>query len=84
MSKYRAAGEHGAVLEHIAPPGVGTGVDAHVVRDEVQDVRHAVRGERLHERVVVVGGTQLRVQLVVVRDVVAVRTARPGRQIGDV
>ena len=71
-------GEHRArpVLEHIAPPSVGVDVEPHVVRDEVEDVPHVPRGERVREGVVIGFGPELGIELVVVADVVAVQAAR--------
>ena len=68
-------GRAGTVLEQIVPPGVGAGPDAHVVRHEVDDVPHAVRGNRRRERRVRLGAAHLRIDFVVVGDVVAVRAA---------
>ena len=68
-------GRAGPVLEQVVPPGVVAGPDAHVVRDEVDDVAHAVCGERRAELVVRGGASDLRVDLVVIADVVAVGAA---------
>ena len=71
-----------AVLQHVAPPLVPGRVDAHVVRHEVDDVAHAERAERLDEPREAGRPAELRVDRVVVGDVVAVRAARPGREVG--
>ena len=72
----------GAVLQHVEPPGVGVARDAHVVRHDIKNeteallaepVRHAVEGGR---------AAQLRVERVVVGDVVAVRAAGPAAEAG--
>ena len=65
-----------AVLQHIEPPDVVGAHHAHVVRHHVQDLAHAVRLERVDERFEVLAASDLRVERVVVDDVVAVLAAR--------
>jgi hypothetical protein len=74
---------HGAraVFEQVAPPRVGRRADAHVVGDEVHHVAHALVGDGGREGVVRFASANLRVDLVVVADVVAVRAARFSREV---
>ena len=65
----------GAVLEHVEPPGVGVARDAHVVRHHVQDEPEPARGQRGGHPVEGGGAAELRVERVVVGDVVAVGAA---------
>ncbi len=64
-----------AVLEHVHPPGVVAAEDAHVVRHEIEDVPHAVARAARRQALEVRGAADLRVERVVVDDVVAVRAA---------
>ena len=69
------------VLEHVAPPRVGVGADAHVIRHEVHDVSEAERVQAVGEARVRVGAAELGIDRVVIADVVAVRAARHRREV---
>jgi len=64
-----------AVLEHVEPPGVGVARDAHVVRHHVQDQAEPARGQPGGHPVEGGRAPQLRIERVVVGDVVAVGAA---------
>jgi hypothetical protein len=78
--------EHGrgrarTVLEDVVPPGVPARADAHVIRHEVGEVSEAMRRERGPQRREPFHPAELRIDLVVIRHVVAVRAPRPGREV---
>ncbi len=70
-----------AVLEHVLPPRVVGGEHAHVVGHEVHHLRHAVARKLGHEGVEVLAGADLRVEGLVVDDVVAVLAAGARAQV---
>src|SRR5262249_8710935 len=70
-------GRAGAVLEHVQPPRITVAGDAHVIGHDVEDDSHAPAPERLRHAVERRRAADLRIESVVVRDVVAVRAARP-------
>src|SRR5690606_13569264 len=71
-----------AVLEHVAPPGVRAGRDAHVVRHEVNEMRQAMLRKRPAEAAVGLNATSFVADLVVIADVVAMRAAWGGAEDG--
>ena len=71
----------GAVLEHVGPPRVSASTDSHVVRHKVDDVRHPGASDCGAETAMGVFASKLRVDLVVVPDVVPVRAAGSCREI---
>ena len=76
----------GAVLEHVEPPRVGVARDAHVIGDDVEDEAEAMRGQRRGHPVEGRLAADLRIEGIVVGDVVAVRAAGPAlearREVG--
>jgi len=64
-----------AVLHHVLPPGVGTVADAHVVWHRVEDEPHAGPVQFGHQSAEILLRAQLRVDGIVVNDVVAVDAA---------
>lgn len=75
-------GRAGAVFHEVEPPLVASPLDAHVVRDEVEYLPHAVAPEAVAVGVEVLPGAEFRVQAVVVDDVVAVHAPGPGLEEG--
>jgi hypothetical protein len=71
-----------AVLQHVHPPGVVAAEDADVVRHDVDDVSHVVRAQRGDESLEIRECADLGVESVVVHDVVAVRAAGAGAEVG--
>jgi hypothetical protein len=71
-----------AVFEHVQPPGVVGVHHAHVVRHRVQYVAHAVLGEGGAEALQILIAADLGIDRVVVDDVVAVRAAGAGLEVG--
>ena len=79
ISKWR--GHRGrSVLEHVEPPGVVAAHHAHVVGHQVQDHPHALRAQGGGEPLESVLAPELRVDGVVVDDVVAVGASRSRTQ----
>jgi hypothetical protein len=72
----------GAVFENVHPPLIERLTDAHVVRDKIDNLPHPVRVQIGHPGVVFLARPDGRVQLVVIRDVVAVETLRARLEIG--
>ena len=72
----------GAVLQHVGPPGVLARRCAHVVGHDIEDLAHRAAVQGGDQRPVVVLVAQLRVQLRVIDDGIAVRASRAGLQIG--
>src|SRR3954447_2995026 len=70
------------VLEHAVPRGVAAGADPHVVRNEVHDVVHAMARDGRTEVRERFGASKLRVDLVVIADVVAMSAAGRGGEVG--
>ena len=56
--------------------------DAHVVRDEIEDLSHPVRVQVRDPRIVFLARADRRIQLVVIGDVVAVQAFRARLKIG--
>ena len=71
----------GAVLQHVAPPGV-FGAGGHVVGHEVEQQPHAVVMQLFGELLELLVGADFGVDAHGVGDVVAVRTAAPGLEPG--
>ena len=72
----------GSVFEHIHPPLIERLADAHVVRDEIDDLSHAVRVQISDPGVVFLARADGGVQLVVIGDVVTVQALRARLEIG--
>ena len=70
-----------AVLEHIVPPGVIVGRYPHVVGDDVEDLPQAVFVKSRHPGLVILRGTDFRIETGVIGDVVAMSASGPGFQI---
>src|SRR5215813_14329650 len=70
------------IFEHIQPPGVVAAHYTHVVRNDIEDLTHAVFVQSPDETVIVLRASNLRIEPMVVDDVVAVQTAGPRPQIG--
>ena len=81
MSKNFAVGELGPFSSTSVHQAFPAGVDAHVIRDEVDDVAEAVCGDGLDEGSMCGGSAKLRIDLVVVEDVVAVSASGRGREV---
>ena len=69
-------------LQHVEPPGIVGAADAHVVRHDVQHLTKAVAPERRDHVPKCVRVAEIGIEAAMVDDVVAVRAARAGRQIG--
>src|SRR6185437_15671521 len=63
-------------------PGVVGSHDADVIRDDVQNVAHAVRAQLRHEAVEFLAAADLRVEGVVIDDVITVGAARARPEVG--
>jgi len=70
------------VLEHVHPPGVVGAHHPHVVGDHVENLAHAVRLQRCAEALEALRAAEVRIERVVVDDVVAVRAVGAGAQAG--
>jgi hypothetical protein len=70
-----------AIFEHVHPPLIERLADAHVVRDEIQNLPHAVRVQRLDPRIVIGPGTDRGIELVVIGNVVTVQAVRARLEI---
>jgi hypothetical protein len=66
----------------VHPPGVVRAHHAHVVRDHVEDLSHAARVQRNAQALEALHATQVRVDRIVVDDVVTVRAVGPRAQVG--
>ena len=64
-----------AVLENVQPPGIVAAHHSHVVGHDVEYQSHAMFMESSHKAFKVLGAADLRVERVVIDDVVAVHTA---------
>src|SRR6185437_3785395 len=69
-----------SVLQHILPPGIVSVSYAHVVGHSVQNQGHAVSMEFRNQRLKFFFAADLRVEAVVIGDVVAMRAAGAGFQ----
>ena len=72
----------GAVFENIHPPLIERLADAHVVRDEIDDLSHAVRMQIGDPGIVLLARPDRGIQLVVIGDVVTVQAFRARLEIG--
>ena len=72
----------GAVLEDVAPPRVRAGTDPHVIRHEVDHVTQSESGQTGNEAGVRLRSAELRIDRVVIADVVAVHAAGIGGEVG--
>ena len=72
----RCAARRGAVLQHIEPPCVVIAHDAEMVGNDVDDEPHAMLVQRPDQTIEVLARAQLRIELGVIDDVVAVHAAR--------
>ena len=66
----------GAVFENVHPPAIERLADAHVVRDEIDDLSHLARVKIGDPGIVIGARADRRVELVVIGDVVAVQAFR--------
>ena len=71
-----------SVLEYIHPPRVVGSHDADVIRHDVEDVAHAMRAQLRHEPIEILTTADLRIEGVVIDDVIAVCTACARAEIG--
>ena len=71
-----------APFQHVEPQRIVGAADAHVVRHEIQHLPEPVLRERRHHRLESRLIAQLRIERVMIDDVVAVGAARPRLQIG--
>ena len=71
-----------SVLEHVHPPVIVRLADAHVVRDEIEDLSHPVRVQLGDPGVVFLARADRGIQLVVIGDVVAVQAFRARLEVG--
>ena len=81
IEKTRIGGA-GAIFQHIHPEGIPLSLDAHMVRDDVQDLAHVPPLQFADQRLVFILRADLRVQAVLVQDVVAVQAARARLEVG--
>ena len=72
----------GAVFENVHPPLIERLANAHVVRDEIDDLPHAVRMQIRDPGIVLLARTDRGVQLVVIGDVVTMQAFRARLEIG--
>jgi hypothetical protein len=79
--EVRRVDRAGPVFEHVHPPMVERLADAHVVRDEIDDLPHAVGVEVGDPSIVFGARTNSGIQLVVIGNVVAVQTLRARLEI---
>ncbi len=77
----RGVGRTGTVFEHVGPPGICV-ADAHVIGHHVDNLPQPERLERFDEGVIVLLGADLRIEHVVIDDVVAVLGAGVGHHVG--
>ena len=70
------------VLEQIHPPEILLAGDAHMVRDNIEDLPHPVFSEFLCHFIVFLFCPDFRVQGVVVHDVISMQAPFPGFEIG--
>ena len=75
-------GRAGAVLQDVVPPQVFDRGNAHVVRDDVEDLAQAVAVQRLDQGTVIVGAAQSRVELSEIDHAIAVRAPRARLEAG--
>src|SRR5262249_32045467 len=69
------------ILQNVVPQRVST-VDPHVVGNEIEQLSQSSRAQRGAERVVLLGGADLRIQAVMINHVITVPTAGGGTEIG--
>src|SRR5215472_934521 len=70
-----------SVFKNIEPPRVVAAHDTHVIRDDVENLAHPMTVQLVDKSVVVLAGTDLGIQSVMVDDVVSVQTAGPRAQV---
>ena len=70
----------GTVFQHIVPPTVFGRGGAHVIGHRVEDLPHRAAVQRVDHRPIIIPAAQLGIQLRVIDDGIAVRTARPRLQ----
>src|SRR5262249_39929910 len=77
-------GEFGgaSIGQHVPPPGIGAGIECHVVGNDVENLPQAVTLELMHKRLQIGVGADFGIQRVVVSDVVTVHAAGTGLQNG--
>ena len=69
------------ILQNIKPPGIIAAHNSHVVGNDVENLSHTMLMQGRNELVVLFESTDLRIQLMMVNDVVSMHAAGSGAQI---
>src|SRR6185312_1441442 len=70
------------VLEHIHPPGIVGSHDTDVIRNDVEDMAHALRAQLRYQPIEILAAADLRIERVVIDHVITVGAARARAEIG--